>query len=333
MHDPDSTRLAIPGWMTSIPGSDAWAAAEPIDKGWSPDRKYRIRTRDGGSLLLRVSEASTAEAKKAEFERVRQAFALGIPMSRPLAFGVCDGSDHPDEPEDRGAPEDRNRSENRPFVYSLLSWIEGKDAQDLLPGLSDDEAYRLGRRAGEYLHRMHTLPAPAGTLSPAAALRKQIQRKQAAYEQCGYLLPFDRELLAQIEARLPLLENVAPGFRQGDYHPGNMILAPDGSLHIIDFNRSDYGDPYRDFNRLITFTSRISLPFARGQLDGYLAAAPYDPHFFGRLSLYCAVESLYAIVWAVPFGEPEISDTLQRSEQIWSDFDGFTRDVPVWYTQ
>ena len=319
MNSHASVYSPIPEWMTNIPGSDAWTAAEPIHKGWSADRKYRIYTHDGRSLLLRLSEASSADAKKAEFERVSQARALGIPMSSPIDFGLCAGSG------DQGGPD------GQPFVYSLLSWIEGEDAQDILPRLADHEAYRLGREAGEWLRLMHTLPAPAGTISPAAAARAEIKRKQLKYESCVYRLPFDRELIAQIESRLPLLKNVYPAFRQGDYHPGNMILAPDGSLHIIDFNRSDYGDPYRDFNRLVTFTSRISLPFAKGQLDGYLESAPHPPDFFGRLSLYCALECLYAIVWAAPFGEPEISDTLKRSDQIWTDFDGFKQNVPIWY--
>lgn len=310
---------SIPDWMNNIPGSDRWQTAEPILKGWSADQKYRISTHDGRSLLLRLSDVSLAEAKQAEFERVRQASALGIPMSSPIAFGVCTGSGH------QGGPD------GQPFVYSLLSWIEGEDAQDILPHLADDEAYRLGFEAGNWLHLMHTLPAPTGTLSPSDTVKAEIERKHKAYVQCGYRLPFDHELLEQIETRLPLLNGVAPGFRQGDYHPGNMILGPDHSLHIIDFNRSGTGDPYRDFNRLITFTSRISLPFAKGQLDGYQSAAPHDPSFFGRLSLYCALESLFAITWAVPFGEPEIGDTLKRSEQIWTDFNHFKQDIPVWY--
>ncbi|NGZ76201.1 phosphotransferase family protein [Saccharibacillus alkalitolerans] len=319
MNEKHSAPTDIPAWMDSIPGSDGWSSSEPIDKGWSADRKYRITVKDGESLLLRVSDISLAEAKRAEFERVRQAYSLGIPMSRPIAFGLCSGSGEPEHPS------------ASPFAYSLLSWIEGEDAESLLPGMMDDEAYRLGRGAGEWLRRMHGLNVPVDAKSPGVSVRRQFERKKAAYARCGYRLPFDDALLKRIEARLPLLDGVKPGFRQGDYHPGNMILGPDGGLNIIDFNRSDIGDPIRDFNRLETFTSRISLPFARGQLDGYLESGPRDPDFFGRMALYCAMECLFAIVWAVPFGEPEIGDTLKRSERIWEDFEGFERNVPVWY--
>ncbi len=309
----------IPDWMAAIPESTDWTAAELVDKGWSADRKYRIETRGGQKLLLRLSDAVLAEAKHEEFERVCQVAQLDIPASRPIAFGECPGSGT--EGEFGGAP----------FVYSLLSWIEGEDAQDRLPYMPESEAYRLGRQAGEWLRRMHGLAVPADAEPPELAVRREFARKREAYGRCGYRLPFDAELLARIESLLPLLEGVPPGFRQGDYHPGNMILGPDGGLNIIDFNRSTTGDSYRDFNRLVTFTSRISLPFSRGQIDGYLEAGPHDRDFFARMALYCAMECLFAIVWAVPFGEPEITDTLRRSESIWSDYAGFKRLVPVWY--
>lgn len=309
----------IPRWMNEIPGSDSWAAVEAIDKGWSADHKYRIRTQGGASLLLRLSDSVLIEGKRAEFERVCQASKLGIPMSLPISFGLCEGSANRTFPE-QGAP----------FVYSLLSWIEGEDAQDVLPRLTDQEAWRFGRSAGEWLRRMHSLSVPAEAERPAVTVRRELERKRRAYAECGYKLPFGTDLLERIESRLPLLEGIPAGFRHGDYHPGNMILGQDGRLGIIDFNRSGTGDPYRDFNRMETFTSRISPAFAQGQLHGYLDSGPHDPDFWGRVSLYCAMECLFAIVWAVPFGEPEITDTLRRSEQIWADFEGFQRDTPIW---
>nr|WP_281367816.1 phosphotransferase [Saccharibacillus deserti] len=305
--------------MEAIPGSDTWISAELIDKGWSADRKYRIGATGGASMLLRVSEASLAESKRAEYIRVGQAASLGIPSSRPIDFGIC-----------RADSTETNDPGSAPFVYSLLSWIEGEDAQDLLPDLPAEEAYGHGHSAGIWLRRMHGLPAPVRTEPPAVTLRRELERKRAAYEECGYRLPARQRLLSQIEARLPILDRALPSFRQGDYHPGNMIIGPDGQLNIIDFNRSGGGDPYRDFNRLETFTSRISLPFAQGQLDGYRESGPHDPDFWRRISLYCAMECMFAILWAVPFGEPEITDTLERSERIWTDFSGFEQDVPLW---
>ena len=44
---------------------------EPIEKGWSSDKKYR------------------AENRREMFEMTERGAALGIPMSRPLHFGTC----------------------------------------------------------------------------------------------------------------------------------------------------------------------------------------------------------------------------------------------------
>lgn len=163
----------IPRWMANLPEAADWTAAEPIDKGWSADRKYRIDTRRGEVLLLRCSDAAQAEAKKAEFDRVRQVAALGIPCSQPIAFGESAGTGNEGEP--GGAP----------FVYSLLSWIEGEDAQDRLPDLPERDAYRLGRQAGEWLRRMHGLVVPAGAEPPAVTVRRELARKREAYGNCA----------------------------------------------------------------------------------------------------------------------------------------------------
>ncbi|MDO3410158.1 phosphotransferase [Saccharibacillus sp. CPCC 101409] len=303
----EKDRLGLP---EGIAGSENWTAAEPINKGWSADLKYRVTAADGSDRLLRLVPAAKAEAKRLEFEWMRRAAALDIPMPKPLSFGLCGDGE---------------------YVYSLLTWIDGEDAEPVVSAMEPERAYRLGRQAGEWLRLLHGLPAPQDAPGPADTVRAEMKRKREAYASCGYRLPYERELLERIEACLPLLDGTAPVFRHGDYHPGNMIIGPDGGLNIIDFNRSGFGDPCRDFNRLVTFTHSISPPFARGQLDGYLSSGPADPDFFKRVSLYCASESLYSILWAIPFGEPEIGDTLRRSREIFDAFDGFRADVPVWY--
>ncbi len=43
---------------------------EPINKGWSSDKKYYVETADGRKLLLRVSNICEYNNKKLEFELV-----------------------------------------------------------------------------------------------------------------------------------------------------------------------------------------------------------------------------------------------------------------------
>ena len=120
--------------------SEQWASVEPVDKGWSADKKYFIRTVTGERLLLRVSDIEGYEAKKKEYEIIEKYAKLGFPMSMPIEFGVC------------------NEGQS---VYMLLSWVEGTDLETVLPTLSEREQYLLGRQAGEILKKIHAIPLDA----------------------------------------------------------------------------------------------------------------------------------------------------------------------------
>ena len=104
--------------MQDIKSYSTFAKIEPVNKGYSSDKKYYIETADGQKLLLRVSDISEYDNKREEFEIIKQVAALGVPMSQPLDFGTCDQGQS---------------------VYSLLTWCDGEDAETILPGLTEDE--------------------------------------------------------------------------------------------------------------------------------------------------------------------------------------------------
>ena len=110
---------------------------EPINKGWSNDRKYCVTDENGTRYLLRLSDMTYYDAKQSEFNRMKQVASLGVPMCLPLAFGTCEEG-----------------------VYSVQSWIDGMDAEEVIPTLSDTEQYVYGLKAGRILRRIHSIPAP-----------------------------------------------------------------------------------------------------------------------------------------------------------------------------
>ncbi len=110
---------------------------EPIDKGWSGDQKYCVMDENGTRYLLRITDMAQHDAKQAEFNMMKQVARLGVSMCQPIAFGVCvDG------------------------VYSVQSWIDGEDAEQVIPGLSETAQYAYGLEAGRILRRIHAIPAP-----------------------------------------------------------------------------------------------------------------------------------------------------------------------------
>lgn len=126
---------------------------EEISKGWSSDRKYFVKTKESKSLLLRISDSEQYDIKKKEYEVIEKYSKLGFTMSLPIDFGVC------------------NNGKN---VYMLLTWIDGKDLEEILPDLSEKEQYRLGRKAGEILKKIHSVEISAKDLPTATKKAKKL---------------------------------------------------------------------------------------------------------------------------------------------------------------
>lgn len=104
-----------------------------------------------------------------------------------------------------------------------------------------------------------------------------------------------------------------------------------GELNIINFNRWGYDDPYEEFNRLMVFTRRISISFAKGQIDGYFDDKKTPEIFFRRMVLYIAINAHFSVIWSIPFGEEEVKDALERAKMSNDDYKGFTTIYPEWY--
>lgn len=60
-----------------------------ISKGWSSDVKYLITAEDDQKLLLRVSDVEQYDAKKSEYEMIKEFVSSGIEMNQPVDFGIC----------------------------------------------------------------------------------------------------------------------------------------------------------------------------------------------------------------------------------------------------
>ena len=120
-----------------IAQSKEWKKIHKITKGWSADLKYKTHTKKGEVLLLRIADIDKYDEKKKEFDIITKYSKLGIPMSMPVEFGIC------------------NQNRN---VYMILTWVEGQDLETVLQRLSENEQYLLGRQAGDILRKIHSIP-------------------------------------------------------------------------------------------------------------------------------------------------------------------------------
>ena len=143
---------------------DEWEVIDPINKGWSQDIKFFIKDNKGDKFLLRVSNIDLFEKKKLEYENLFLISKLGVTMSIPIEFGICN---------------------DRRMVYSLLTWLEGEEATDVIPTLTEAEQYEYGVKAGKILQKMHSIK-PKEIKEPwESRYKRKIDIVIKAYKQCG----------------------------------------------------------------------------------------------------------------------------------------------------
>ena len=277
-----------------------------INKGWSRDKKYCVTDENGTRYLLRVSDISEYDAKKAEFEMMRQVSALGVPMCQPIEFGVCDEG-----------------------VFSLQSWIDGDDAEEIIPALSDTEQYVYGLEAGRILKKIHSIPAPSSQEDWEARFNRKMDYKIQKYNECPLKYENGQAFIDYINENRRLLKNRPQAYQHGDYHIGNMIIGRDKKLYIIDFNRNDFGDPWEEFNRIVWCAQKSPL-FASGMVNGYFGNdVPLE--FWKLLALYISSNTLSSVPWAIPFGEEQIQVMVNQAKKVLEWYDNMKNPVPAWY--
>ena len=291
--------------MIDILGGGRFVSVEPIEKGWSEDKKYCVTNADGEKYLLRITPIERYETRKALFGMVEQVAALGVPMCLPIEFGIC-----PDG------------------VYSIQSWIDGEDLETVLPSLSETEQYILGSKSGGLLRKMHSIPAPDAQEEWASRFNRKTNQKIKTYRECGMRFDGDDYIVEYIENNRRLLENRPQCFQHGDYHIGNMMMEK-GELKIIDFDRYDFGDPWEEFNRIV-WSAAASPHFATGQLRGYFGAEP-PMEFFKLLAFYIASNTLSSIYWAIPFGQSDLDTMMEQAQDVLRWYDNMKNPVPSWY--
>lgn len=255
-----------------IKNSSDWQSVDKVSKGWSSDSKYFIKTKEGKMLLLRISDMEQYETKKKEYEIVEKYSKLGFLMSQPIDFGIC------------------NNGKN---VYMLLTWIEGKDLEEVLSDLTEEQQYQLGRQAGKILKKIHSIDVDINDIPKDTKKSKKLQQL-SRYEESHVRIDGDEIAIKYVKENIDLIWKEKPVYMHGDYHPGNLIYTDNGLIGVIDFNRWEVGDPYEEFYKLESFGIENSIPYCIGQIDAYFDdQIPED--FWSTLAVYVAQASLFSI--------------------------------------
>ena len=280
-------------------------AKEPINKGWSDDKKYCVTTADGTKYLLRVTPFEKS-ANCADLFRMQQEVAkVGVPMCKSLELGECDEG-----------------------IYVLQTWIDGKDANEVIPCLADSEQYVLGLEAGRILKKIHSIPAPENQQDWEKRINDKADLRIRKYNECPLKYDNGQAFIDFINENRYLLKGRPLVFQHGDYHIGNMMIE-NGKVVIVDFDRFDFGDPWEEF-KSITWCAQASPLFASGMVDGYFEMqVPME--FWKLLAFYISLGTITSLPWAIPFGEGEVRTMRDLANEVLAWYDNMRDPVPRWY--
>ena len=232
---------------------------------------------------------------------------MNINASRPICFGRLNDEE----------------------VYTVLTWLEGEDAETAVARLNDKDAYLLGIEAGKVLQKLHQLPVDVDNeISWWDKYTAKTVRKVKAMEDCPVEVP-DMELLKNyINKNMHLVENRKQTFTHADYHLGNLIVH-NGKIGVIDFDKNTIADPYDEFKPFVWNTS-VSEYFETGLINGYFDnKVPED--FFPILALYAVEHLISFIPWALKFGNEQTQKGYDIHKKVMKWYDNFNLIVPTWY--
>jgi len=283
---------------------------EPLNKGWSGEKKYIAETAGGERLLLRVAGIDKYDEKKREFEVLQSAAEYGAPLPRPVDFGVCGGGKQ---------------------VYRLLSWIDGEDLGAVLPSRTQAEQYALGLKAGALQRAIHAIPVRPDAESWADWYGRRVREKTDVYfanrHKLAALAPCVDYLVEQKE----LLRDRPEKFYHGDLNPTNIILTPDGGLAAIDLNLRERNgcDPVWEFCT-IPYGAEPNAHFYTGLLRGYYDGEPPRGEL-AVLMYYFAWEALHGTADFKILRAGMAKDSRRHMENVLRWFDDMRNPVPAWY--
>lgn len=249
--------------LESFTELNSYMVAERITEGCSGDEKYRLE-KNGKYYLLRVGDLAKAAERKKEYDRLRTYENTDINTHRPILFGT---------------------TENQ--FYSVVSWVDGTPVMDVIKKDVSKDYYRLGRKAGRELHKLHL----AGQTDAGKDWRDIIEKKAFAflenYHDRRTEIPGGSHAEQYILENMYLMADRPQTVLHGDFHWNNCVVDEKGNVGIIDFSGKETGDPWYDFGGLL-WATEYSDSFVNGQIDGYFGAPPdlFWPVFKFYVALY-----------------------------------------------
>lgn len=293
--------------LSDIADFPNWLEITPIEYGRSGENKYHIMRNNGVQFILRTSDISNYKRHRESAVFAKYMYdTLGLNMNIPVEVAACNMDK---------------------LAYTIYTWVEGADAERKILGAHTPEQAKYGEKAGKLLKLIHSVPAPDDILSWDIYFNEKLNKLLKRFEEIKIPFRGSEETVRFLNENRDFLKNRNQTALHGDFHSGNLIFDRNGEYGIIDFDRWCWGDPYMDFQCI---RRSCSIPFARGQINGYFGGnIPRD--FFPLMGFYTAAEVIREICEAYPYGKRAIDEAVAYAEKTAREYNRFEGLVPTWY--
>ncbi|EAC3109536.1 phosphotransferase family protein [Listeria monocytogenes] len=276
-----------------------------IKKGFSIDKKYQVDE----TYLVRVFPKELLQTRKQEFEII-QALGSQTPfVPRAYDFGCTDGEG-----------------------YMIIGYVRGEDAENGMFSLSHSEQFKAGFSAGEILREVHKIPLDIPKMNWLDFQTAKFKRKVEELKELEITASFLTETEQFVYENIARLKNRPICLQHGDFHPANIILKNKKFVGLIDFNRLEFGDPLFDLAKIGFFTTEVSIPFAQGNILGYIDKEEVAD-FWNLYALYTAMHITSAVNWAAKNESRNFKKLMNYAAKTAASHDNFQKLMPDWMNE
>ncbi|EAG9259731.1 phosphotransferase family protein [Listeria monocytogenes] len=276
-----------------------------IKKGFSIDKKYQVDE----TYLVRVFPIDLLQERKQEF-KIIQALNSQTPfVPKAYDFGFIEREG-----------------------YRIISYLQGEDAESGMTHLSHSEQFKAGFSAGEILREVHKLPLDIPKMNWLDFQTAKFKRKVEELKELEITASFLTETEQFVYENLARLKNRPVCLQHGDFHPANIILKNNKFVGLIDFNRLEFGDPLFDLAKIGFFTTEVSIPFARGNILGYIDKEEVTD-FWNLYALYTAMHITSAVNWAAKNESRNFKKLMDYAAKTAASHDNFQKLMPDWMNE
>ncbi|CCV63722.1 Aminoglycoside phosphotransferase [Alteracholeplasma palmae J233] len=284
---------------------DEYKDIKEINKGWSNDFKY-IATFSNKKVIIRISDIKYYEKRKQQYEYLKILNNKNLNIPRTIAFGILDNQ----------------------YVYTILTYLEGEDANDIITSYSEEKQYQLGIQAGNILKEINNTKITRNKKTWYQRYQTKIANKIEKSKEYQSIIPEYHRIINYIYQNMALVKYRRDFLCHTDFHLGNMVIYNE-QIYVIDFDKMGLEDNYGEFKPFIWNVMK-SIPFQNGLINSYFNNKVPD-QFFKVLALYAAESIISHIPWAHGFNEKEVLVALEVANQTLSYFDNFNQYIPTWY--